>query len=305
MTPVVAVLGLGAMGLPIAGRLAERWETRGYDVFDERAALAQAEGVLPAASPAAAVTGATHVVVVVRDAEQLESVLFGTHGAATAMTRGSVVIVTSTVGAAAVVEVARRLRERDIEAVDAPLSGGAVRARVGDLLITAGGGEVAMTRAREVLAAMASSVVVVGDVGDGQNMKTVNQLLCGVHTAAAAEALALADAMGLDLERCLDVLGRGAAASFMLQDRGPRMVQQLRGEVPDLRSRVDVIAKDMGIVGELARRHRVPTAVALAAENLYRMAGGAGLGAEDDSVVAAYLAGTDAGEHTQTPRRLP
>ncbi|MFD0867230.1 NAD(P)-dependent oxidoreductase, partial [Tessaracoccus lubricantis] len=220
---------------------------------------------------------------------QLEAALFGPDGAAGALSPGSVVIVTSTVGSEAVVDVATRLDGSGIGTVDAPVSGGAVRARTGDLLITAGGAPAVLERADDVLRALASNLVVMGGVGAGQDMKSVNQLLCGIHTAAAAEALALAEAMGLDLELCVDVLNRGAAASFMLQDRGPRMAQQLRGETPEVRSRVDVIAKDMGIVGGLTRRHRLPTGVAQAAENLYRTALKAGLDAEDDSVIAAFL----------------
>lgn len=295
MSTPVAVLGLGAMGLPIAARLAETREVRGFDVAPQRRDLAAAEGVVPADSVRAAVTGASHVVVAVRDGAQLEQVLFSDEGAAVALAPGAYVVVTSTVGAAAVTDVARRLAESGIATVDAPVSGGALRARAGDLLITVGGAPEALAGARDVLEAMATSLVEVGDVGDGQNMKTVNQLLCGIHTAAAAEALALANAMGLDLEQCVAVLGQGAAASFMLQDRGPRMVQQLRGAEPELRSRTDVIAKDMGIVGELTRRHRLPTGVAAAAENLYRMATTAGLEAADDSAVAAFLAGRKPG----------
>lgn len=98
----------------------------------------------------------------------------------------------------------------------------------------------------------------------------------------------------------MEVLGQGAAASFMLRDRGPRMVEQLAGRQPELRSRVDVIAKDMGIVGEIARGHALPTPVAAAAENLYRMAKGAGLSAEDDSAIAAFLAGTETTGRTET-----
>ncbi|MHA7861842.1 NAD(P)-dependent oxidoreductase [Tessaracoccus sp. Y36] len=290
MTDVIAVLGLGAMGLPIAARLAERWEVRGFDVSAQRRDLAAADGVRPVATVRAAVAGATHVVVAVRDGAQLEAALFGGDGAGDSLAPGAAVIITSTVGSAVVNDVAARLGERGVGTVDAPVSGGAVRARAGDLLITAGGSHEVLERCDAVLHAMASTVVVMGGVGDGQNMKAVNQLLCGIHTAAAAEALAMADAMGLDLDLCVDTLNRGAAASFMLADRGPRMVQQLRGEKPELRSRVDVIAKDMGIVGELTRGHQLPTAVAQAAENLYRMAKKAGLDAEDDSAIATFLA---------------
>jgi len=288
---VIAVLGLGAMGLPMAARLAERWEVRGFDVAGARRELAAAEGVSPSATVREAVAGATHVIVAVRDGVQLESVLFGDEGAGDSLERGSVVVITSTVGATAVMDMSDRLGALGVGTIDAPVSGGAVRARAGDLLITVGGDPAVLRDSDDVLNAMASTLVVIGGVGEGQNMKAVNQLLCGIHTAAAAEALALANAMGLDLDLCVEVLNKGAAASFMLQDRGPRMVQQLRGEVPELRSRVDVIAKDMGIVGEITRRYQLPTAVAMAAENLYRMAKKAGLDAEDDSAVASYLAG--------------
>lgn len=289
MTDVVAVLGLGAMGLPMAARLAERWEVRGFDVFAERRDLAAAEGVTPKATVRDAVSGATHVMIAVRDGTQLGAVLFGDEGAGDALAPGSVVIVTSTVGAAAVQDLAARLDDQSVGTVDAPVSGGAVRARLGDLLITTGGRAEVLERADEVLNAMASTLVAVGEVGDGQNMKAVNQLLCGIHTAAAAESLALAHAMGLDLDLCIDILNKGAAASFMLQDRGPRMAQQLKGENPELRSRVDIIAKDMAIVGDLTRDHQLPTAVAQAAENLYRMAKKVGLDAEDDSAIASFL----------------
>lgn len=290
-TPTIAVLGLGAMGLPMAARLAERWEVRGFDVTPTRLELARSEGVAAVGSVPEAVDGATHVLVAVRDGAQLDDVLFGPAGAGDSLASGSVVIITSTVGATSVLDVAERLADIGVSTIDAPVSGGGVRARVGDLLITVGGRESVLQGSREVLEALASTLVEVGAVGDGQNMKTVNQLLCGIHTAAAAEALALAKTMGLDLDMCVEVLGKGAAASFMLQDRGPRMVQQLRGEEPELRSRVDVIAKDMGIVGDLTRRNQLPTAVATAAENLYRMARKAGLDAEDDSAIATFLTG--------------
>lgn len=290
-TPTIAVLGLGAMGLPMAARLAERWEVRGFDVTPTRLELARSEGVAAVGSVPEAVDGATHVLVAVRDGAQLDDVLFGPAGAGDSLASGSVVIITSTVGATSVLDVAERLADISVSTIDAPVSGGGVRARVGDLLITVGGQESVLQGSREVLEALASTLVEVGTVGDGQNMKTVNQLLCGIHTAAAAEALALAKTMGLDLDMCVEVLGKGAAASFMLQDRGPRMVQQLRGEEPELRSRVDVIAKDMGIVGDLTRRNQLPTAVATAAENLYRMARKAGLDAEDDSAIATFLTG--------------
>ncbi|WP_257155574.1 NAD(P)-dependent oxidoreductase, partial [Streptomyces sp. Ru87] len=300
VTPVTAVLGLGAMGLPMATRLAGAFPVRAFDVFEERRALAEQGGATPAGSPAEAARGADVVVIAVRDQEQLECCLFGggpvEHGAAESLREGAVVVVTSTVGVDGVQDVAARLAERGVQLVDAPVSGGSVRAGTGDLLIMVGADEAALAAGRAVLERLGSTLHVVGPrVGDGQIMKTVNQLLCGIHTAAAAESLALAHALGIDLDRAVDVLGQGAAASFMLADRGPRMVQQYEVEEdgtggPELRSRLDIIRKDMNLVVSLAKKAGVATSVAAAADQLYQLAMSQGLAAEDDSALITLLA---------------
>lgn len=225
-----------------------------------------------------------------RDAAQLEQALFGDAGAAGTLRPGAVVVLTSTVGLDAARAAETRLATGGVHLVDAPVSGGPVRAGQGDLLIMVGAPDDAVDRARPVLEALASTLTVAGArVGDGQMLKTVNQLLCGIHTAAAAEALALAHALGLDLDATIDVLGKGAAASFMLADRGPRIAQQLTGQQPELRSRLDVISKDMGIVARLARAAHVATPVASAAEQLYLLGEAQGLAGSDDSVIATTL----------------
>ena len=287
----VAVLGLGAMGLPISTCLAKRWDVAGFDLAPARLELASASGVSPATSVAEAVKDAAFIVIAVRDGAQLEAVLFGDNGAAAFLAEGATVVVTSTVGAEAVKSANARLNASGQHLVDAPVSGGPVRAGTGDLLIMAGGDDAVLDSARDLLETLANNLVIAGGVGDGQNMKVVNQLLCGVHTAAAAEALALANALGLDLEKCVTVFGQGAAASFMLGDRGPRMVQQLNGQKPELRSRLDVIGKDMGLVAELAKQFKIPTPLAAAGDHSYRIAEKLGLSAQDDSIMAAFLAG--------------
>jgi 3-hydroxyisobutyrate dehydrogenase len=290
MSARVAVLGLGAMGLPMATTLARTFTTVGYDVAPERVTLAVEAGALAAASVAEACAGTDVVVVGVRDGAQLDALVLGAGGVADSLAAGAVVVVTSTVGEAAVRSVADALAARGIHTVDAPVSGGPVRAGQGDLLIMVGADDTALAAAQGVLDALASSLTVVGGIGAGQQLKTVNQLLCGIHTAAASEALALAHRLGLDLDACIEVLSQGAAASFMFADRGPRIAAQLRGEEPPLRSRLDVIGKDMGIVGDLTRSLKVATPVASAAEQLYRTVAAAGLEAADDSVVATLLA---------------
>jgi 3-hydroxyisobutyrate dehydrogenase len=226
MTSTVAVIGLGAMGLPMATRLAERFEVRGFDIAAERVALAAAKGVAAASSAADAVADAEVVLVAVRTGAQLNDLLFGDAGLAPHLADGAVVILTSTVGTRGIGETAERLAAHGAQLVDAPLSGGPIRAGEGDLLIVVGAAPAALVVARPVLEQLASTLSIVGDKpGDGQALKTVNQLLCGVHIAAAAEALALADALGLDRERTLEALTAGAANSFMLGNRGPRSLQ--------------------------------------------------------------------------------
>ena len=285
------VLGLGAMGLPMATWLSKTMAVRGYDVSAERLAMAVDAGVTGCTTAAEACQGADVVVIGVRDGHQLEEALYTpVTGAVAGMSAGAVVILTSTVGADVAAAAGTKLAEHGVDLVDAPVSGGAIRAGKGDLLIMVSGTDQALAKADSVLHSLGSTVVVAGNkVGDGQNMKTVNQLLAGVHTAAANEALALANALGLPLEPLIEVLGQGAAASFMLADRGPRIAQQLHGEQPPLRSRLDVINKDMGIVTQLARSVGVATPVAAAAGQLYEMAMAQGLAASDDSVVATIL----------------
>ncbi|MET3469291.1 NAD(P)-dependent oxidoreductase [Microbacterium sp. 1262] len=282
----VAVLGLGAMGLPMAARLAETFRVRGFDIAPTRLALAAEANVTPAASAAEAAAGAQVVLVAVRDSAQLADVLFGDAGIVDALAEGAVVVLTSTVGTDGVADVAASLAQRGIGLVDAPLSGGPVRAREGDLLIVVGADPRALAVARPVLEVLASTLTIVGErAGDGQALKTVNQLLCGVHIAAAAEALALADRLGLDLERTLEALQAGAAASFMLGNRGPRMLQAWDDEGAEVLSRLDIFVKDMGIVGAAARRAGLPAPLAAAAEQSYLLAQAQGLGEADDSAV--------------------
>lgn len=296
---VTAVLGLGAMGLPMAARLAGAFPVRAFDVSAPRRELAAGSGAEPAADPAGAVDGAQTIVVAVRDQAQLESCLFGdgngSRGAAAALAPGAVVIVTSTVGVDTLKSVHERLAGQGVLLVDAPVSGGAVRAGSGDLLIMVGADEESLAAARPALDRLASTVHAVGPrPGDGQVMKTVNQLLCGIHTAAAAESLALAHSLGIDLDAAVDVLGQGAAASFMLADRGPRMAQQYRRAPggsggPELRSRLDIIRKDMNLVVSLAKQAGVSAPVAAAADQLYQLAMTQGLEAEDDSSLVTLL----------------
>ena len=180
------------------------------------------------------------------------------------------------------------IAEQSVEIVDAPVSGGVARAGAGDLLIMVAGSEAAVRRTRPLLDSMARGAPVVGaHPGDGQKVKLVNQLLCGVHIAVAAEALAFAEAMQLDATATWEVLRAGAAASFMLDDRGDRMVHG----TDQVKSALDIFVKDMGLVLNAARENSYPAPLASTAEQLYLAGRRAGLGRRDDSSIIEVLRG--------------
>ena len=297
MSDRIAVLGLGAMGLPMALRLAETAPVRGFDAVDAARRRAAEQGLDVRAAATDAVAEADVVLLAVRNGAQLQDALLGEDGVAERLAPGAVVLLASTVGVDAVRATAAALEDRGIALVDAPLSGGPVRAREGDLLILVGGAPDAVDRVRPVIDRLGSTVTVVGGhPGDGQALKTVNQLLCGVHIAAAAEALALADALGLDRRSALEALGRGAAGSFMLGNRGPRMLEAYDGDGAEVLSRLDIFVKDLGLVGDAARAAGLATPVAAAAEQLFLLGQAQGLAEADDSAVIRVVAPRRASE---------
>ena len=302
----IAVIGLGAMGLPMATHLASRYTVTGFDPFEPRRELARNEGIMAEATPRDASRNADIALLAVRDNSQAESALFSQDGVLESLKPGSPVILSSTVGPAAARALAERLGDAGYPLIDAPISGGPARAGSGDLLIVVGATKDALTAAQPVLDHLASTLTIVGPrPGDGQALKTINKLLAGVHIAAAAEAsfasgrvqaLVATDvaARGLDLdpEVVINALSQGAAGSFMFSDRGPRMLQAYTGGA-DVKSRVDIFVKDMGIVTSVGQDAHVPLPLAAAAHQLYLIAEAAGLGAQDDSSVVTILSPPD------------
>ena len=291
-------LGLGAMGAPMASCLARAGhDVAGYDVVPGRAASLAAGGLRAADTVAAAARDADLVAVMVATPEQREQVLSTLMGPAgpdgpdgpdaPALAPGTIVMITATVGPEAVAAAAGRLAGPGVTVVDAPVSGGVARAAAGDLLIMVSGPADAVRHIQPVLDALARNAPVVGaSPGDGQRMKLVNQLLCGVHIAAAAEALAFAAALGLDPAECWRVLRGGAAASFMFEDRGARMAE---GQFDEVRSALDIFVKDMGLVGAAADEAGAWVPLAAAARQLYARGHDLGLGRLDDSALIEVL----------------
>lgn len=286
----VGWIGLGAMGAPMAACLARAGNrVTGYDLDPGRLARVAEAGVRPATSPAAAAAGAEVAAVMVATPAQVEAVLFGPDGVAEALRPGAVVMLMATVGPTPVASWNDRLAVLGLELVDAPVSGGVARAAAGDLLVMLSGRDSGLARARPLADTLAGATRVVGDrPGEGQKVKLVNQLLAGVHIAAAAEALAFAEALGLDTEFCWEVVRHGAAASFMLDNRGARMLAENFG---DVQSALDIFVKDMGLVVDAARGSTFPAPLAAAAEQLYLSGRRAGFGTLDDSSLIEILRG--------------
>lgn len=287
-----AVIGLGSMGLGMAlSLLREGIAVTGCDVVAASLAKLVEAGGKAAANPAEAARGADVVISVVVNAAQTEGVLFGEHGAAETMAPGAVFVSAATMDP----EIARRLAAR-LEAtgrlyLDAPISGGAVKAAAGQLTILASGSAAAFAKARPALDAMAGKLYELGDsAGTGAAFKMINQLLAGVHIAAACEAITLAARQGLDLRKVYEVITASAGNSWMFENRVPHV---LDGDYSP-KSAVDIFVKDLGIIQDMARGAKYPVPVAASALQMFLAASGSGLGREDDSAVAkiyAQLAG--------------
>lgn len=284
----VAVIGLGSMGLGMArSLLAAGHGVTGFDV-DPAAldGLARAGGV-SAANPAEAARGADIAVIVVVNAAQTENVLFGPDGIADVMQPGSVIVACATIAPAEARDFAHRAAERGLLFLDGPISGGALKAANGELTFMASGAPEAFARARPALDAMAGTVYELGDQpGVGSSFKIVNQLLAGVHIAAACEAITFAKSLDLDISRVFDVITRSAGNSWMFENRIPHV---LSGDYAP-RSAVSIFTKDLGIVSDIGRAQKFPLPIASAALQLFLMTEAAGMGRDDDSSVARLLA---------------
>ncbi|MCJ2144241.1 NAD(P)-dependent oxidoreductase [Methylobacterium sp. E-066] len=284
----LAFVGLGAMGLPMAGHLvAAGFSVRGYDIRAESRAALVAAGAAPAETLAQAADGADALLLMVVNAAQAEEVLF-VQGALDALAPDGIVVLMATCPPGAVEAIAARVSAKGRRFVDAPVSGGVVGARAAKLTIMAAAPAATLAAIRPILDALGDRIFPVGErPGQGATVKAVNQLLCGVHIAAAAEAMALAGRVGVDLAVVLEILSGSSASSWMLRDRGPRMLEP----EPEVTSAVDIFVKDLGIVLEAGRSAGAALPLAALAHQLFVSTSGRGDGADDDSqVVRAYRA---------------
>ena len=281
----VSFLGLGVMGSPMARHLA----AAGHDVTvynrspDKAAAWVAAHGGRSAATPAAAVDGAEIVLACVGADADLRAVTLGPDGAFAAMAPGSVFVDHTTVSAA----IARELAEAapGLHVVDAPVSGGQAGAENGALTIMCGGTAQAFAAAEPVMAAYAKRIGHMGPAGSGQLTKMVNQLCIAGVLQGLAEALAFGSAAGLDLAQVVDVISKGAAQSWQMENRAATMA---KGEF-DFGFAVDWMRKDLGLTLDEARRLGVSLPVAALVDQFYGDVQAMGGGRQDTSALIRRL----------------
>ncbi|XWN31773.1 MAG: NAD-binding protein [Devosia sp.] len=285
----VALVGLGSMGGGMARALLKAgFKVHGFDVDPAREAAFDAEG--GAGADVAALKDVAAIILVVVNAAQTEAVLFaegrfGEAGLSGALSEDTAVVSCATVPPAFARQMAERIGPSRY--VDAPISGGAAKAAAGALTILASGAPEAMARAEPALDAMSATLYRLGDeAGAGSAMKAVNQLLAGVHIAAAAEAITFGMSQGLTPADMVDVISQCAGTSWMFENRGPHIVD---GDYTPL-SAVDIFVKDLGLVGDIARSARFSAPLAAAALQQFLAASGSGLGGEDDAAVAKVYA---------------
>ncbi|OAH14013.1 L-threonate dehydrogenase [Streptomyces jeddahensis] len=289
--PRVGVVGLGAMGLGMARSLRNGgYDVGVYDVRPDVAAGFARDGGTAFASSGDLAAEVDVMVSVVVNAAQVESVLFGADGAANRLRPGAVFVMCSTVDPGWSAELEGCLADRGVLYLDAPISGGAARAAAGELTMMTSGSAAAYAVADPVLEAMSSTVYRLGaEAGLGSKVKIVNQLLAGVHIAAAAEAMALGIRAGVPAEALYEVITHSAGNSWMFENR---MAHVLAGDYTPL-SAVDIFVKDLGLVLDSARPEKFPLPLAATAHQMFLQASASGLGAEDDSAVIKIFPGID------------
>ncbi len=287
--PSVGLIGLGAMGAGMAQSL----RRAGFDprVFDIRSGVAESfarDGGHACATAADLAAGSDVVVCVVVNAAQTEDVLFGSGGVAAAMKPGSAFVMCSTVDPNWAVALEARLEARGLWMLDAPISGGAAKAASGQMTMMTAGRPEAYARCGTALDAMATKVYRLGGrAGAGSKVKIINQLLAGVHIAAAAEAMALGLREGVDPASLYEVITHSAGNSWMFENR---MAHVLAGDYTPL-SAVDIFVKDLGLVLDMARASKFPLPLSSTAHQMFMQASTAGFAKEDDSAVIKIFPG--------------
>ena len=287
----VAFLGLGVMGWPMAGHLALAGHT--VTVFNRTAAKAQAwvqafaatGRAHHASTPREAAQGADIVLMCVGNDDDVRSVVLGPDGALAGMQSGSILIDHTTASAQLARELYASAQQQGVAFVDAPVSGGQAGAQNGQLTIMCGGDEAAFATAEPVMACFGRAVTLMGPSGSGQLTKMVNQICIAGLVQGLSEAVAFGQKAGLDMDKALQVIGKGAAQSWQLDNRGSTMVR----EEFNFGFAVDWMRKDLGLVLQEAQRNGARLPVTALVDQFYADVQAQGGGRWDTSSLIARL----------------
>lgn len=287
----IGVIGLGSMGMGAAKSCVRAGlDVYGFDLNSHALEELDAFGAKVVANNATQFADQLDcVLVLVVNAEQVNTVLFKT-GLAAALKPNTPVMVSATISAEDAKDIETKLIEHDLVMLDAPVSGGAIKAEAGEMTIMASGAQSTFDVLEPVLSATAAKVYNIGEaVGLGATVKIIHQLLAGVHIAAGAEAMALAARADIPLDLMYDVVTNAAGNSWMFENRMKHVVD---GDYSP-KSMVDIFVKDLNLVSVTAKDLKFPLPLSSAALNMFVSASNAGFGQEDDSAVIKIFNGID------------
>ena len=283
----VGFIGLGRMGMPMSRRLLKA----GFDLTVHNRSRGKVEemvslGAQQASSPAEVTAASDIVLTCLPDVPTVESVFLGDGGVVPSSRPGQILVDHSTVAPSTSLKIAEAAESRGATFLDAPISGGVERAADGTLTIMVGGSQTALESAYPVFEAFGANIRHVGATGSGSVVKLINQLLVGIHSQAAAEAMLIGVKAGADPETIMEILGTSWGTSFMLSRNGPSMVER---DFENARAPLRLIAKDMGLIHEYARGIGVPTPAGDRALEMVQEAINKGMGELDVSCMVLPL----------------
>ncbi len=281
MKSAVGVIGTGAMGIGVVQSLTRAGiAVHARDIRAAAQAAAAAAGAIACASPAALARECGIVIILVVDAAEVDAVVFGTDGALSALDRGAIFVLSSTVAPSYAAALSVRVADAGVRLVDAPVSGGPQRAAAGTMTMIVSGDAQAIADCDAVFTAIAARRFVVGErPGDAATYKVLNNQLAAANLAAGAEAMAVAIRAGLDPRRFLEVVNASSGASWIVNDRMQRALDD--DTIP--RAATALLNKDIGLAVQAAAALGCEVPLALAARAAFAAAMAAGYGAEDDA----------------------
>lgn len=282
----VGFIGLGVMGKAMATRIArDSYPLTVFDIQKEPLAEMEKLGARIAGNAGEVGRDSDTVIVMVRDYQQVKDVGFPPGGALSGMRQGTTLIIMSTITPQDIIKVESVARERGVSVIDSPVSGGRARAEDASLALMVGGDDTVVKENEDILKTMGSNIFHVGKVGQGQAMKIINQILVSANIASVAEAMVMAEKLGINLQTMYDVITKGAGTSEVLQMMGPSMLA--KDFTP--RATVDIFVKDTGIIMDTVRALDISLPVFSAVYQVYRMARARGLGPKDATSVLQLI----------------